>query len=38
MHLQEVLMGEGGTRWIGLTEDRDKWLAVVNAVMNLCVL
>jgi hypothetical protein len=28
----------GGVDWIGLAQDRDKWRAVVNAVMNLCVL
>jgi len=28
----------GGVEWIQLTEDRDQWLAVVNAVMNLHVL
>jgi hypothetical protein len=24
-------------KWIGLTQDRDKWRAVANVVMNLCV-
>jgi hypothetical protein len=33
--LQEV--GWGGTDWIALAEDRDRWLALVNAVMNLVV-
>jgi hypothetical protein len=27
--------GWGGVDWIGLAEDRDKWRALVNAVMNL---
>jgi hypothetical protein len=28
----------GGVEWIHLTQDRDRWQAVVNAVMNLRVL
>jgi hypothetical protein len=28
----------GGVDWIGLAQDRDKWTALVNAVMNLRVL
>jgi hypothetical protein len=28
---------EGGMGWIGATQDRDKWWALVNAVMNLQV-
>jgi hypothetical protein len=28
----------GGVDWIQLSQDRDQWLAVVNAVMNLQVL
>jgi hypothetical protein len=32
---QEV--GWGGTDWIDLAEDRDRWRALVNAVMNLHV-
>jgi hypothetical protein len=34
------ILGEvrwGGVDWIGLAQDRDKWRALVNAVMNLWV-
>jgi uncharacterized protein YebE (UPF0316 family) len=35
MNLQEV--GYGVTDWIELAQDRDRWRALVNAVMNLPV-
>jgi hypothetical protein len=35
MDLLEI--GWGGVDWIGLAQDRDKWRALVNAVMNLLV-
>jgi hypothetical protein len=35
MDLLEI--GWGGVDWIGLVQDRDKWKALVNAVMNLRV-
>jgi hypothetical protein len=36
MDLREI--GLGGMDWIQLAQDRDRWWAVVSAVMNLRVL
>jgi hypothetical protein len=36
MDLREI--GSGHVEWIHLAQDRDQWLALVNTVMNLCVL
>jgi hypothetical protein len=35
MDLGEV--GWGDVDWIGLTQDRDKWRALINSVLNLQV-
>jgi hypothetical protein len=35
MDLLEISCGD--VDWIGLAQDRDKWRALVNAVMNLWV-
>jgi hypothetical protein len=36
MDLREIVLG--GVAWIRLSQDRDRWRAVVSAVMNLRVL
>jgi hypothetical protein len=35
MNIEEV--GWGGMDWIDMAQDRDRWRALVNAVMNLLV-
>jgi hypothetical protein len=36
-NIDPLEIGWGGVDWIGLAQDRDKWRALVNAVMNLQV-
>jgi hypothetical protein len=38
MDIREIGLGGGGVDWIRLAQDRDRWRAVVSAVMNLRVL
>jgi hypothetical protein len=33
----DIKVGSGGIGWIDLAQDRDRWQALVNAVMNLRV-
>jgi hypothetical protein len=37
MDLEEVEWGGGGMDWIDMAQDRDRWRALVSAVMNLRV-
>jgi hypothetical protein len=37
MYLREVGLGMRGVDWIDLAQDKDRWRAVVNAVMNMWV-
>jgi hypothetical protein len=34
-NIDPLEIGWGGVDWIGLAQDRDKWRALVHAVMNL---
>jgi hypothetical protein len=38
MDLREIGLGGGCVDWIQLSQDSDRWRAVVSAVMNLRVL
>jgi hypothetical protein len=38
MDLREIGWGGGGAEWIHLAQDRGRWWALVNVVMNLRVL
>jgi hypothetical protein len=37
INLDLIEIGLGGVDWIGLAEDKEKWSALVNAIMNLRV-
>ena len=37
MDRQKVALGGGGMDWIGLAQNKDRWGALVNSVMNLRV-
>jgi hypothetical protein len=37
IRMDPVEVGWGGVDWIALAQDRDRWRALVNAVMNLRV-
>jgi hypothetical protein len=37
MDLCEIGWGGGGVNWIRLSQDRDRWRALVNAAMNLLI-
>jgi hypothetical protein len=37
MDLGKIGLGGGRYNWIGLAQERDKWRALVSAVMNLLV-
>jgi hypothetical protein len=37
INMDFVEIGLGGVDWIGLNQDREKWRALVNAVMSLRV-
>jgi hypothetical protein len=34
MNLQKVKCGGGGMDWIDVAQERDKWQAIVNSVLN----
>jgi hypothetical protein len=37
IHTDRLEIGWGGVDWIGLAQDRDRWRALVNSVLNLQV-